>query len=92
MYEDDSGEISAYVFNARLWGHVELFNMPPRLSDYKHWKEVLKEFELSLKSKGISRYYTLVDSESKFRWCKFLGMQSNYETLGNEIEVMVKDF
>lgn len=90
VYVDDTGTLGCFVVEDRVFAHVEL-NAEPTLENFKHWKNVLTEFELQLENRGISRYYAAVDSVEKFRWCEFLGMQSNLEVFGNKIEIMVKE-
>lgn len=91
MYADETGEVSAFVYDGRLFGHVELFVSEPSLSDFKRWKSILKDFDNVLRERGIERYYTLVDSLEKFRWCEFLGLETTYVTINDNIELMVKE-
>lgn len=79
-----------YLYYDRVFVDTQL-NGPFTLSTYKHWLKVQESLEKTLKSKGITRYYALVDSYLKFRWCEFVGMRSNLEVFDDVIEVMVKD-
>lgn len=89
--EDSTGDFAGYVYQDRLFIDSYLRG-PFVLSTYKHWLKCRDEFEVSLRARGIHTYYALVDSPEKFRWCKFIGMKSNYETIDNTMEIMKREF
>lgn len=90
VYEDETGILYIHVVDDRIFAETILYG-PHSLSTYKHWLRVLRTFERSLMDRGIDRYWAVVDSYEKYRWCEFLGFESADEMLGDTIEFMVKD-
>jgi hypothetical protein len=90
VYEDESGRIYIYmlgddpIIESRLDADFVLKN-------FKHWRVVQNELEEALRARGFKRYFALVDSYDKFRWCEWLGMHTTYVTYNDTIELMIKE-
>ena len=87
---DETGELFCFVYQDRLFMESRPYGAYT-LTNFKHWRKWRDALEEELRAKGITRYYALVDSLEKFRWCEFLGMRSNLETINDNIEIMVRD-
>lgn len=60
------------------------------LSTFKRWKQIQRTLEENLRERGFTEYYALVDSQERFRWCRYLGFKSAELMLNETIELMVK--
>lgn len=89
VYEDETGILYIHVVDDRIFAETQLYG-PFNLSTYRHWLNVLRDFERGLMDKGINRYWAIVDTYDKYRWCEFLGFTAAGEVVG-DIEFMVKD-
>ena len=90
VYDDDTGTLYVRVVDGRLFAETVLYG-PFNLSTYKHWLGVLSGFESELKARGINLYFSIVDSHQKYRWCSFLGFKPLGESIGDTIELLVKE-
>lgn len=61
------------------------------LSTFKRWKQIQSTLEENLRERGFTEYYAMVDSQEKFRWCRYLGFKPFDLSLNDVIEVMVKE-
>jgi hypothetical protein len=94
IVEHETGSLYIWVYDDRVFIDSKLYG-DFVLSNFKVWKKIRIELEAHLISYGISEYYALVDSPSKFRWCSWLGMKTANELILLEgyppIEIMKKE-
>jgi hypothetical protein len=64
---------------------------PFTLSTYKYWRGIQKALEQDLRQLGVTEYFAIIDSPLKYRWCKFLGFDTAYIVIGNQMEILFKE-
>lgn len=90
MYEDEVVTVyMGFDFLNRLQMHAK-YHTPVTGDVIKYSKEVLEGIEEGLKSKGVSEYFTLVDSVEAYKYCKLLGFRTTLETIKDKYEYMKK--
>jgi hypothetical protein len=91
LYEDDTGKLFGVLeTDGRFFIHTQLYE-PQKLSHIKHYKKILKGLEENLREHGLTKYYTMADSVSGFRFNELMGFKTNLEVWNDYLEVMVKE-
>lgn len=90
VYGDHTGSLWLVPYNG-----IVIMESDPRgpfvISTFRRWKQIQKTLEDNLRDRGLTHYFALVDSDVKYRWCRFLGFRSAELMLTDTIELMVKE-
>lgn len=90
IYEGPNATVYLHVdHNNRIFIHSVLPD-PHKLSNYKFYKQFLKELEIQLEERGATEYYTMADSQMNFDFCTRMGFETAMEVWDNKYEVMRK--
>ena len=89
IYTDDTGDV---------WLTVEPFGLllsinymdEPTIHNMKHWRDVIAGVDVELAERGYTEYFTLVGSETDFRFAKFYGFETAGVSFSNKYELMRK--
>lgn len=91
LYFDDTGTLYGDIeVDGRFFIHSILVD-PYKVSNIKHYRDILAELETRLKEKGLTEYYTMAADANGFRFNELMGFKTAYEVWNDEFEVMVKE-
>jgi hypothetical protein len=90
IYSDDTCKIWSWKLGEFVGIDTRMYDYEDtKFSTYKHWKNLKTVLEDDLRANKHSCYLSVVDSQTKFRWCEWWGFETTYIVLG-EIELMIK--
>jgi hypothetical protein len=93
VYKDDDGAVIVHHLLDRVWLHVDLYEPVNHKILRKGW-DVLDALEDNLRSRGIKRYYTCVDTEDRVKFASYYGFRGAGQILnlaGFEFDIMYKE-